>query len=263
MANDTLRRLRTGIGRRVRALRQGRAWTQAELARRLGLSQSRLSEIESGKGSFTAEQFVTILGLFNAPIDDFAPAAEAGRELQNALARLGAGHLAESEGVLPTERLKEAAAVIREVLAAADSPRQVAALAPVFVNHAESLNLAKLGAELGEVGLGGRLGWAAENALVALGSELKRADLGPETKIRYQRARLALERFLSYFSKLKTARALGLAPDSDILDPGIASRETLNETLKERSEISRDWRVVTRIQPEDFARALEAARGSR
>jgi transcriptional regulator with XRE-family HTH domain len=53
------------IARKVRELRKQRRWTQAELARRLGLSQSRLSEIERGAGSFSAEQFLTILSLFN------------------------------------------------------------------------------------------------------------------------------------------------------------------------------------------------------
>jgi transcriptional regulator with XRE-family HTH domain len=261
MTSDPLRRLRTSIGRRVRALRLQKAWTQAELAGRLGLSQNRLSEIENGKGSFTAEQFVTILGLFNAPIDEFAPARDAVSELQNALARLGAGHLAESEGVLPTERLKEALAVIREVLAAADSPRQVAALAPVLVNHADSLNLAKLGAELGEVGLGARLGWAAENTVAALDRALAEAELDERTRIRYRHARLALERFLAHFSKQKMATAANTASDADILDGGIASDETLKEALKARSSISRAWHIVTRLQPDDFAQALEAARG--
>ncbi len=256
MAANTQRNLRTNIGRRARALRLGRAWTQAELAKKLGLSQNRLSEIENGKGSFTAEQFVTILGLFNAPIDEFVPAKDAVSELQNALARLGAGHLMESEGVLPTERLKEALAVIREVLAAADSARQVAALAPVLVNHAESLNLAKLGAELGEVGLGARLGWAVENTIAAIDRELKAPGLDAKTRIRYRRARLTLEKFLGYYAKVKSA-----ASDEDILDPGIASAETLRESLQERSAISRGWHVVTRLNPEDFARALEAARG--
>ena len=38
------------IATKVRELRKQRRWTQAELAKRLGLSQSRLSEIERGAG---------------------------------------------------------------------------------------------------------------------------------------------------------------------------------------------------------------------
>ncbi|MFA6318238.1 MAG: helix-turn-helix transcriptional regulator, partial [Elusimicrobiota bacterium] len=144
-AQETLRLV---IGQRARKLRQERHWTQAALAKVLGLSQNRLSEVEHGKGSFTAEQLLTILKTFNVPIDYFAPPKATVSELQNALARLGAAHLAESAEVLPTERLKEALAVIREVLAVAESPRQITGLAPVLVNHAASLNLAKLRTEL-------------------------------------------------------------------------------------------------------------------
>lgn len=254
--------LRNTIGQRVRQLRLDRRWTQVALAELLDLSQNRLSEIERGKGSFTAEQLVTILRTFNVPIDYFVPPKDAVSELQNALARLGATHLTESEGVLPSERLKQALAVIRETLAAAESPRQIAALAPVLVNHAQSLNFAKLSSDLGELGLGGRLGWVVENTRAALGLALRVEDLEPRTRIRYQPAVVALDRFLSYFSKQKKAAAFIGSPDEDILDPGIGSEETLNEARKERSAISRDWHIVSRIRPEDFLRALEATRGA-
>ena len=38
---------------------------QSRLARLLGLSQNRLSEIERGEGSFTAEQLIVLLKTFN------------------------------------------------------------------------------------------------------------------------------------------------------------------------------------------------------
>ena len=45
--------LRTGRrfvrGDRIRTLREGRGWTQSDLAQRSGISQSHISEIESGK----------------------------------------------------------------------------------------------------------------------------------------------------------------------------------------------------------------------
>ena len=90
---------RSNISRKVKSLREIRRWTQAELSGRLGLSQSRLSEIERGQGSFTAEQFLTILKLFNVPVTHFASARKPSEELQNALARLGADHLQESQDV--------------------------------------------------------------------------------------------------------------------------------------------------------------------
>jgi len=49
------------------------------LAGQLGLEQSRLSEIERGDVSFTAEQFVAILKLFNVPPSHFASGAQSRR----------------------------------------------------------------------------------------------------------------------------------------------------------------------------------------
>lgn len=117
------------IARKVRRLRTERHWTQAELSRQLGLSQSRLSEIEGGQGSFTAEQFLTILRLFNVSVTHFVAAPRRDVELQNALARLGAVHLQESDDVLPSELLDEVGTVVREVLFAPDLPRHVTSLA--------------------------------------------------------------------------------------------------------------------------------------
>lgn len=254
-------KLRSEIGRRVRQLRQERRWTQGALARVIDLSQNRLSEIEHGKGSFTAEQLLTILKVFNVTIDYFVPAVEAVAELQNALARLGASHLAESAEVLPTERLKEALSVIRETLTAAESARQIAALAPVLANHAEGINLGRLSAELSEIGLSRRLGWLVANTIDALTAELEKRKLEPRHVIRYQQARVLLDHFLAYFSKQARDVRLVFAAE-DILDKGIGSPETLKEVDRERSQISRDWLIITRIQPEDFRRALEAARES-
>src|SRR5580658_327261 len=99
---EELRKVRSEIARTVRELRKERRWTQAELAKRLDLSQARLSEIEGGDGSFTAEQFLLLLRLFNVGTNRFAPSggSSAGHDheaqIQNALARLGALHLKEN-----------------------------------------------------------------------------------------------------------------------------------------------------------------------
>jgi len=108
MKQDAPEKLRTSIAGKVRQLRTERRWTQAQLAKLLGLSQNRLSEIELGQGSFTAEQLLVVLKTFNVPVDYFASSkASAESQLQNALARLGGSHLFESSEVLPTEALKE------------------------------------------------------------------------------------------------------------------------------------------------------------
>src|SRR6185312_7927422 len=95
---------RDTIARKVRDLRQARGWTQARLAGELGLSQARLSEVERGGGSFTAEQLLTILRIFNVGVSHFATPAkpDAARQLQNAVARLGGSELQELD-VLPSE----------------------------------------------------------------------------------------------------------------------------------------------------------------
>src|SRR6476469_4792741 len=98
---------RARISATVRALRKERGWTQAELAEKLGLSQNRLSEVERGDGSFTAEQFLLILKLFNVTTSRFADATDRPQQLQNALARRGASHLQESAGVVPADDLAD------------------------------------------------------------------------------------------------------------------------------------------------------------
>src|SRR5689334_20800224 len=114
---DRLNKSRATVAARVQQLRKDRRWTQAELSRRLGLSQSRLSEIERGSGSFTAEQFLEVLRLFNVAVTDFLPAKQSpASELQNALARRGAFHLRESAETVPSERLEDITAAVREAL---------------------------------------------------------------------------------------------------------------------------------------------------
>jgi len=260
MAIATQERLRHTIGRRVRQLRQDRRWTQTALANLLGLSQNRLSEIEHGKGSFTAEQLVAILRTFNVSLDHFVTPKDAISELQNALARLGAAHLAESTDVLPTDRLREAFVAVRETLASAESPRLIAALAPVLVSNIDGLNFVKLYVDVQSVGLTNRLGWVVENTVKAIALELADGKLSPRWSVRYRRAGVLLRDFVSHTI---SGRPRGIrAEKEDILDAGITTEEALKEAKKERSELSRRWHIVSAIRPEDFRRALEAGRGS-
>jgi len=64
---------RSAIGARVRELRLERRWTQAKLAKLLGISQNYLSVLERGQGFFTAEQFLVILSSFDVSVDYFSP----------------------------------------------------------------------------------------------------------------------------------------------------------------------------------------------
>lgn len=125
----------------VRKFRASRGWTQAQLGKHLHLSQSRLSQIERGDGSFTAEQFLAILRLFNVSIRDFGfeEKSDAELNLQNALARLGATHLQESNVVLPVDNLG-LTDILRNALVSG-VPRYVTALGPVLIRNIDQIHL--------------------------------------------------------------------------------------------------------------------------
>jgi transcriptional regulator with XRE-family HTH domain len=249
-------KIRSYIARKVRALRQARRWTQAELARHLRLSQNRLSEIERGKGSFTAEQLLTILRLFNVSVTHFAPrTADRGLELQNALARLGASHLKETDQILPNEQLEAVTEVVRRTLVSG-SPRLVTALGPVLVNNIDRTNLQGLNVQLAEAGLQRRLAWLVDNILAAIRRELSQ----PQPR-RWARRLRRTEVILGVFLEplLASQRGETSAPP-DILDAGIRSERTLKEVKTASSAFSKRWGVVTRLQPEDFVLALRGAR---
>jgi transcriptional regulator with XRE-family HTH domain len=249
---------RNQIADKVRSLRQARRWTQAELARHLHLSQSRLSEIEGGDGSFTAEQFLSLLRLFNVPVSHFGLSAQdRGSQLQNALARLGAFHLHENSEIIPDEQLENPADVVRETLLG-DSPRLLTAIAPVLVGNIDRINLNKLRLELVQVGFERRLSWVTENTLLALDRELTE-PLPLTWAKRYRRAQTVLGAFVESISAAPGTRA-AQAQTPDVLDSGIRSKKTLGEVSASSSPISQNWGIVTRLQPADFGEALRAAR---
>lgn len=245
------------IAGHVRALRKQRGWTQAELASRLHLSQGRLSQIERGGGSFTAEQFLQLLKLFNVAVDHFEPTnPTTDAALQNTLARLGATHLRESDDVLPSQRLRDVQAVVREVLISEQSSRLVTALAPVLVRNIEVVNLPRLQLLLAEVGLERRLAWLADNTLEAIRTELPNAPHAVATD--YRRAQVLLESFLEIAAAAQAAKP-AVAKAADVLDPSIRSKETLAEVTASASAASKRWGIITELLPEDFALALRAA----
>jgi transcriptional regulator with XRE-family HTH domain len=249
---------RSAIARRVQELRKDRHWTQAELSRRLELSQSRLSEIERGAGSFTAEQFLEILRLFNVAASEFDPRrTDPSSELQNALARLGALHLQESTAVLPSEHLAKVTDVIREAIVAGEHPRLITAIGPVLVRHIDAIHVSKLHVDLEAAGLGRRFGWVAANTLQAVRQETRIAP--PSWKKTYARATVVLESLLSFITPEHRDQPMAL----DILDAGIRSKKTLDDVVASRSSISRQWGIATSLQPEDFVLALRAARDAR
>lgn len=248
------------FGAKVRELRKERRWTQRNLASLLGITQGHLSQLERGNGSFSADQLLTLLKTFNVQLDYFvAEKTSAGAQLQNALARQGATHLFESDSVLPSERLKKAAAVIRETLVSADSARQITAVAPVLVNHAGQLNLTRLRNEFAELGLENRFGWAVECILEAVRLESDQV-LEREWRMKYRRAAVIIEAFVAPFIVAGPTSNPDQPPPFEILDADLASPESLKEVLANLSPIARKWRIATRLEVDDFVRALRASR---
>jgi transcriptional regulator with XRE-family HTH domain len=260
---EDLNKFKSLIADEVRSLRHHRRWTQADLARRLRLSQSRLSEIERGDGSFTAEQFLLILRLFNVAASHFAGSKRhRDSEIQNALARLGALHLQESSDTLPSEELEDAGVAVRETLVQG-APRLLTALGPVLVRNVDRLNLNRLYLALLEAGLERRLAWLVENTVEAIGRELASQESAEAPSRSWaqlcRRAEVVLGTFLKSVSAAQGTRPLRTEVP-DVLDPTIRSKQTLDEISASSSSISRKWGVVTGLQPEDFAKALRAAR---
>jgi transcriptional regulator with XRE-family HTH domain len=253
--------LRSRVAGSVRELRQERGWTQAQLADKLGLSQNRLSEIERGGGSFTAEQFLLILKLFNVPTSRFTGVAvDRDLQLQNALARLGASHLRESSEVPPADDLVQPYAVVREAILKGE-PRLITALSPVLIHHADVLDLSRLFLDLQQVGRERRLPWVCQNTLWVLDSDV--LDKAPRDWVqRANRAAVVIGAFiLNVSARFDEQRVRGLPPDA--VDPNIRSQKTLEEVSAASSTISRQWGIVSALQPRDFAQAIRAARAAR
>jgi transcriptional regulator with XRE-family HTH domain len=251
------------ISKKVRLLREHRHWTQTQLARELGMSQGRLSEVERGGGSFTAEQFLAILRIFNVGVSYFTglPVRADEDALQNALARLGARHLRESDAVVPDERLDDPGRVIRHALVAG-SPRAITALGPVLVELIDDINLWKVHLDVTAAGLERRFAWVVDNLVQALHHELQRASLSRVWARRYRHAVFLLDSYLQHVKRRGTRVAEGDDGPPDILDPEIRSAQTLQLVRDEAAATARAWGVVTRLRLEDFVDALGASRGA-
>ena len=245
---------RKWIAKTVRELRLARGMTQSHLARLLLLSQSRLSEIESGQGSFSAEQFIRILRTFNVPVSRFDRGPrDVGDSLQKALARLGAAHLVEDPDVLPSERLKDVEAVIRETLVEGGAARALTALAPVLINHLNRVNLSKLFAQFKDYGLERRFGWLIENIIRAV-QEASGERWPRSYAIRLKKTETELESFRDWL--LNAVAVRDGDPHEDTLGLPVVSPKTREEIREEASDISKRWSILTPIQVDDFVRAI-------
>ena len=231
---------RVAIGRTLHSLRLERAFTQAEVAADLQLSQAQLSRVEAGTSSLTAEQLLRALQLFNSSVERFtASTVSRDAELQNALVRAGATHLRTIPNAPSTSRYERFQDLLAEVLESGD-PRWITALGPILATHASELNLNRLTRDRGFTGLTDRLFWLFENVLEA--SKLARVD-----------QRSPSSRALRTLIEFATPPS-GTA--EDVLDPAIRSRKTADQVRRDSSNISKRWHIVTRLQPDDFASVL-------
>jgi transcriptional regulator with XRE-family HTH domain len=254
---NPLKKERLAIARKLRDLREARRLTQAELARRLGISQPKLSQVEAGNASLTAEQFLVVLRTFQVSVTAFAEAAAPTDELQATLGRLGATQLQEDTDILPSERLERVTDAIRETLVDADAPRLVTALAPVIVRNIDHINWPRLAYDLTKLGRGHRFHWLIENVLEAVRALADDRATAVEHRRLYRRAQAVLENVRELADR---DGELARARVPDVMERGVRTKRTQDEVAARSSPIARRYNIVTSLGPTDFIEALRGAR---
>lgn len=245
--------IRKRVVEKTSQIRRQYHFTQAEFANLLGLSQQRYSEIERGKGSLRAEQLLFILQRFNVPLSDFSQSKlnDPILGLQNALIQWGAKHLKETNDVLVPEKYNDIHEVILETLL--DDPgRLVAHLAPVIAKNYSRIKFRLLEKKFIELGYPNRFWWLLENIKQAIRNRLLVPNLKRDWKKTYRSASDILQR-----------QYLGKGPSyfyyrekEDVLDPGIISPKTMEQIKNNQEDLSKKWKIVTRIRLADFEEAL-------
>jgi hypothetical protein len=123
----------------------------------------------------------------------------------------------------------------------------------VLVRHVDTLNLRKVYADLSEAGLQRRLAWVVENVIVAIDQVIDAQALRAWVLL-CRRAQVVFNVFLAALPGPSGSR-----PDVlDVVDPGIRSKETLKKVSASGSAASRRWKIVSSLQPGDFAKSLRA-----
>ncbi|MBA2544361.1 MAG: hypothetical protein H0V17_32260 [Deltaproteobacteria bacterium] len=104
-----------------------------------------------------------------------------------------------------------------------------------------------------EVGHLNRFGWVVDNTLIAV----KRLLDGAGSKSKKLEFLPAATRLAALSRGLEHRRAA--PPSEDILDLNIRSERTLEEVRRHLSQVSKNWSVISTIQPDDFEKALRTA----
>lgn len=248
--------LRRGIGPTVRRLRTERRWTLAELASRLGTSASRLSEVERGQGSFTAEQLLVVFQTFQvgpAAFVGVATDADAfAGSLQNALVRFGAVHLRSDERHPVLRDHERVVDVVRDVLIQRPVPRFVTALPVVVVRRLAEVPFPAVQHAVVHAGVPGRWGWLLAH-LVAASEALDLGDATTSFRRDLQQARAHALDFLDRVPRPGEG-------SSDLLDTDLRSLAGVRAARAASTAIDRRWQVVSRLSTDDFLPPLEALR---
>jgi transcriptional regulator with XRE-family HTH domain len=240
---NSLESIRTGLGPAIRKLRVAKHWSLANLSKRLELSLSRLSEIERGQGSFTAEQLVVMLKLFNVTIAELVGAdGSRDEQLYLALANLGATHLREPQ-TRASESFRSANDAIVETLLAGDG-RLIPALGPLLVKQPFSLNGPL--STLTSLGYAHRLAWLVDNVLASTQTFLQTQAMTS--------ASLRLQQFQTF-----SGRAINKPSVVDVLDQTIRSARTLERVIQNGSVHSKHWNIATSITVEDFSESFRSS----
>lgn len=233
-------------------MRQNRRWTQAELAEQLQLSQNRLSELERGQGSFSAEQMLLLMQLFNTHISYFyeKPPIQEDTEslaIQNFLIPKGAFHLREHTGVPPIEDLQDVEDGLFRVLGNPKDPRLVTALCPVWIWSIDALNLIRVVNTCQDKNLVQRVLWLLDNIEVAL----HETKLSGRWKKAASRAQIAIHLLEDH---------LGNPPQQpDLFDSHIRTQKSIDLLLQTRHKSAEKYNILTSLRPEDFTTALREA----
>lgn len=243
----------------VRQLRRDRGLTLAELGRTLGLSTSRLSEIERGQGSFTAEHLLIILKTFNVGVGHFLrhSADTQQASLQNALVAAGAVHLStNTDAVILPEHEHPMNAIIA-VLTRHTAPRFITALPPVIVRSVSVVAFPAVQHALATAGAPNRWPWLLDHTIEAL-----RRTASPASSTAWRRDSKRACTLASHFlDTLKHAqRDAGPPPHADVIDPDLRSDVGVAAALRQAGPIDRRWSIVSRIHPDDFLAPLESLR---
>ena len=95
------------VGQRIRQLRKSRHLTQADLASRIGITQSDLSRMESGEYKVGLDTLLKILGTFNLGIGEFFEETNAAESVIDRYRLLSTSAQREVESFIEFKRRQE------------------------------------------------------------------------------------------------------------------------------------------------------------